>query len=136
MIDKRVQDWCAGAQAMTVQECKARGAAEDPATQHHHQQQAGCCRQASAADMLTVPENLECSEKEQPQQQGQQQQNGLCRSQDSENLLGRVLAGESFLLVLMCAVFGYVVGVSKGVNRELLRERRSDSAWSQCILVS
>lgn len=69
MIDKRVEDWCV--QAMTVQELKPRGSAE--------------AQQQSSADILS-PHVLE-NEKE-------SSQTYRVNQHDSENLLGRVLAGK------------------------------------------
>ncbi|KAL7300339.1 hypothetical protein TKK_0006964 [Trichogramma kaykai] len=85
---------------MTVQEYKSRGAS-DGAENHH--QTGSCCRQP---DILTLSNESLDEVKEQQQQQQQQQpppppplppqpqqqQLQQHRTQDSENLLGRVLA--------------------------------------------
>ena len=116
MIDKRVVDWCN--QAMTVQEHKARGATSSIQDYHHHQQhqhqnphqhqhqqqqqqQQHQHQQQNYRNDILNPEILE-NDKESSvivqnrpfiqQQQQQQQQNQ--QKQDSENLLGRVLAGK------------------------------------------
>ncbi|XP_015605190.1 nuclear hormone receptor E75 isoform X2 [Cephus cinctus] len=79
MIDRRVEDWCV--QTMTVQEYKSRGGAEE-----------------QSGDILPAPlENLENEkESQQPYRNGHQ---------DSENLLGRVLAEFDGTTVL-CRVCG------------------------------
>lgn len=72
MIDKRVEDWCV--QAMTVQEFKPRSNAGD--------------QQQHSGDILS-PEDLENEKESSHSYRIADQQ------QDSENLLGRVLAGKT-----------------------------------------
>lgn len=76
MIDRRVEDWCV--QAMTVQEFKPRGSAEEQ----------------PAGDILSpAPDPLE-NEKESSSSGYHRSDPTAYQPQDSENLLGRVLAGK------------------------------------------
>lgn len=76
MIDRRVEDWCV--QAMTVQEFKPRGNAEEQ----------------PVGDILSpAPDPLE-NEKESSSGGYNRDSGTAYPPQDSENLLGRVLAGK------------------------------------------
>lgn len=70
MIDRRVEDWCV--QAMTVQEFKPRSGGGDG---------------QQAVDILSPPPDTLDNDKESNFRE-------VFLPQDSENLLGRVLAGE------------------------------------------
>lgn len=85
MIDRRVEDWCV--QAMTVQEFKPRGGSEEQPSN----------------DILYAP-SPEVLDNEKESAQGY-------RSQDSENLLGRVLAGEPGyqLFIYFLFIFFFVI---------------------------
>ena len=77
MIDRRVEDWCV--QAMTVQEFKPHGNAEEQ----------------PAGDILSPAQDVLENEKESSSSTGYHRSGSTAYPpQDSENLLGRVLAGE------------------------------------------
>lgn len=80
MIDRRVEDWCV--QAMTVQEYKPRGGGSGGGGSS-----SGSDGQSSNDILSPQQETLE-NEKESANYRD------VCQPQDSENLLGRVLAGK------------------------------------------